>query len=155
MNKADLRSATHEEAALALKGAGTSVELVVEYRPAEFAEFQAKIENVRDAMAQSPISPGIKTTAKKSLYVRALFDYDANKDSGLPQPGLSFKHGDVLHVVNAGDGDWWQAALVGAHAEDGPKGLVPSKKRCFTYVHTHAHTHTHTHTHTHIHILLF
>ena len=162
MNKGDLRSATHEEAALALKGAGTNVELVVEYRPSEFAEFQAKIENVRDAMGQSPISPGIKTTAKKSLYVRALFDYDPSKDSGLPQPGLSFKHGDVLHVVNAGDDDWWQAALVGAHAEDGPKGLIPSKKRCVythtcacmcvvTHAHTHAHTHTHTYTHIHTH----
>ena len=153
MNKADLRTATHEEAALALKGAGTSVELVVECRPSEFAQFQAKIENVRDAMAQSPISPGIKTTAKKSLYVRALFDYDPSKDSGLPQPGLGFKHGDVLHVVNAGDDDWWQAALVGAHAEDGPKGLIPSKKRCVHMcTHTHAQTHnTHTHTHTYIH----
>ena len=162
VNKGDLRSATHEEAALALKGAGTNVELVVEYRPSEFAEFQAKIENVRDAMGQSPISPGIKTTAKKSLYVRALFDYDPSKDSGLPQPGLSFKHGDVLHVVNAGDDDWWQAALVGAHAEDGPKGLIPSKKRCvyiiYTHMcmhvcgHTHARTHTHnTYTHTHMH----
>ena len=129
VNKGDLRTATHEEAALALKGAGTNVELLVEHRPSEFAEFQAKIENVRDAMVQSPVSPGIKTTAKKSLYVRALFDYDHTKDSGLPQPGLSFKHGDVLHVINAGDDDWWQAALVGAHAEDGPKGLIPSKKR--------------------------
>ena len=124
-----MRNATHEEAALALKGAGTHVELLVEHRPSEFAEFQAKIDNVRDSMAQSPISPGIKTTAKKSLYVRALFDYDHTKDSGLPQPGLSFKHGDVLHVINAGDDDWWQAALVGTHAEDGPKGLIPSKKR--------------------------
>ena len=129
VNKGDLRTATHEEAALALKGAGTHVELLVEHRPSEFAEFQAKIENVRDSMVQSPVSPGIKTTAKKSLYVRALFDYDHTKDSGLPQPGLSFKHGDVLHVINAGDDDWWQAALVGAHAEDGPKGLIPSKKR--------------------------
>jgi len=101
----------------------------VEYHPTEFSDFQAKIDSVRDVMAQSPVSPGIKTTAKKSLYVRALFDYDHTKDSGLPQPGLSFKHGDVLHVINAGDDDWWQAALVGSHAEDGPKGLIPSKKR--------------------------
>ncbi|XP_065889304.1 disks large homolog 1-like isoform X2 [Dysidea avara] len=129
VNKVNLHTATHEDAAHALKNAGTTVELLVEFRPTEFADFQAKIDSVRDVMAQSPVSPGIKTTAKKSLYVRALFDYDHTKDSGLPQPGLSFKHGDVLHVINAGDDDWWQAALVGSHAEDGPKGLIPSKKR--------------------------
>ena len=125
----------------------------MEYHPTEFSDFQAKIDSVRDVMAQSPVSPGIKTTAKKSLYVRALFDYDHTKDSGLPQPGLSFKHGDVLHVINAGDDDWWQASLVGNHAEDGPKGLIPSKKRySFLSICTCAH-HTVKHTHTQAHIV--
>ena len=117
----------------------------MEYHPTEFSNFQAKNDSVRDVMAQSPVSPGIKTTAKKSLYVRALFNYDHTKDSGLPQPGLSFKHGDVLHVINAGDDDWWQASLVGNHAEDGPKGLIPSKKR-YSFLSTCTCTH-HTSTH--------
>ena len=41
----------------------------------------------------------LRTNLKKSLYVRALFDYDKSKDPDLPGPGLSFRHGDILHVV--------------------------------------------------------
>ena len=60
---------------------------------------------------------------------RALFDYDADKDDDRPSQGLSFSHGDILHLLNTGDDEWWQAALVGNHAEDGPQGLIPSKSR--------------------------
>ena len=60
---------------------------------------------------------------------RALFDYDASKDDDRPTQGLSFSHGDILHILNSGDDEWWQAALVGSHADDGPQGLVPSKSR--------------------------
>ena len=60
---------------------------------------------------------------------RALFDYDASKDDDRPSQGLSFNHGDILHLLNTGDDEWWQAALVGNHADDGPQGLVPSKSR--------------------------
>ena len=45
------------------------------------------------------LSGTLKTNLKKSLYVRALFDYDKSKDPDLPGPGLSFRHGDILHVV--------------------------------------------------------
>ena len=61
---------------------------------------------------------------------RALFDYDAAKDDDRPAQGLSFSHGDILHILNSGDTEWWQAALVGNHADDGPQGLIPSKSRC-------------------------
>ena len=64
---------------------------------------------------------------------RALFDYDSSKDDDRPSQGLSFKHGDILHILNGGDEEWWQAAVVGNHADDGPQGLVPSKKR-YVYV---------------------
>lgn len=60
---------------------------------------------------------------------RALFDYDSTADDDCPTHGLSFKHGDILHVLNGSDGEWWQAALVGNHADDGPQGLIPSSKR--------------------------
>ena len=61
---------------------------------------------------------------------RALFDHDAIKDDDCPSYGLSFKHGDILHILNGSDEEWWQAALVGSYADDGPQGLIPSKKRC-------------------------
>jgi hypothetical protein len=60
---------------------------------------------------------------------RALFDYDASTDNDCPSHGLSFKHGDILHVLNGSDDEWWQAALVGNHAADGSQGIIPSKKR--------------------------
>ena len=43
----------------------------------------------------------VRTSPKRSLYVRALFDYDPVKDDGLPSRGLGFSYGDILHVTNA------------------------------------------------------
>lgn len=64
---------------------------------------------------------------------RALFDYDPARDSGLPGRGLSFKHGDILHVTNASDDEWWQARkLVGSGTDQG-LGIIPSKKRYTDY----------------------
>nr|3TVT_A Chain A, Disks large 1 tumor suppressor protein [Drosophila melanogaster] len=68
-------------------------------------------------------------TQKRSLYVRALFDYDPNRDDGLPSRGLPFKHGDILHVTNASDDEWWQARRVLGDNEDEQIGIVPSKRR--------------------------
>ena len=60
---------------------------------------------------------------------RALFSYDASTDTDRPGDGVSFKQGDILHVINGSDEEWWQAALVGLTAEDGVLGLIPSKGR--------------------------
>jgi len=59
---------------------------------------------------------------------RALFGYDPSKDSGLPGRGLAFSRGDVLHVTNASDDDWWQARLVDV-TDDQLPGIIPSKSR--------------------------
>ena len=67
---------------------------------------------------------------------RALCDYDSSKDDDRPSQGLSFKHGDILHILNGSDDEWWQAALVGNQADDGPQGLIPSKRRWDTHAHT-------------------
>ncbi len=66
---------------------------------------------------------------KKSLYVRALFDYDPVKDSGLPGKGLTFHYGDILHVTNASDDEWWQARRVQRDGREDDLGIVPSKRR--------------------------
>ena len=71
----------------------------------------------------------VRTSPKRTLYVRALFDYDPHKvhiscvkkdfletwinfseiqDDGLPSRGLGFNYGDILHVTNASDDEWWQ-----------------------------------------------
>lgn len=63
------------------------------------------------------------------LIFRALFDYDRTRDSCLPSQGLSFSYGDILHVINASDDEWWQARLVTPHGESEQIGVIPSKKR--------------------------
>lgn len=63
------------------------------------------------------------------LLLRALFDYDRTRDSCLPSQGLSFSYGDILHVINASDDEWWQARLVTPHGESEQIGVIPSKKR--------------------------
>ncbi|XP_073726308.1 disks large homolog 1 isoform X21 [Misgurnus anguillicaudatus] len=129
VNGVDLRSATHEQAAAALKNAGQTVTIVAQYRPEEYSRFEAKIHDLREQMMNSSISSGsgsLRTSQKRTLYVRALFDYDITKDSGLPSQGLNFRFGDILHVLNASDEEWWQARHV---TPDGEMGVIPSKKR--------------------------
>ncbi|KAJ8356791.1 hypothetical protein SKAU_G00195850 [Synaphobranchus kaupii] len=132
VNGVDLRSSTHEQAAAALKNAGQAVTIVAQYKPDEYSRFEAKIHDLREQMMNSSISSGsgsLRTNQKRSLYVRALFDYDKAKDSGLPSQGLDFKFGDVLHVVNASDDEWWQARQVTADGEVEEIGVIPSKRR--------------------------
>ncbi|XP_029471751.1 disks large homolog 1 isoform X8 [Rhinatrema bivittatum] len=132
VNGVDLRTATHEQAAVALKNAGQAVTIVAQYRPEEYSRFEAKIHDLREQMMNSSISSGsgsLRTNQKRSLYVRALFDYDKTKDSGLPSQGLNFKFGDILHVINAADDEWWQARQVTPDGESDEIGVIPSKRR--------------------------
>ncbi|XP_007248313.3 disks large homolog 1 isoform X12 [Astyanax mexicanus] len=132
VNGVDLRSATHEQAAAALKNAGQTVTIVAQYRPEEYSRFEAKIHDLREQMMNSSISSGsgsLRTSQKRTLYVRALFDYDRTKDSGLPSQGLNFRFGDILHVLNASDDEWWQARQVTTDGEVEEIGVIPSKRR--------------------------
>uniref|UniRef100_A0A674KH08 Discs large MAGUK scaffold protein 3 n=1 Tax=Terrapene triunguis TaxID=2587831 RepID=A0A674KH08_9SAUR len=132
VNGANLRNATHEQAAAALKRAGQTVTIIAQYRPEEYSRFESKIHDLREQMMNSSMSSGsgsLRTSEKRSLYVRALFDYDRTRDSCLPSQGLSFSYGDILHVINASDDEWWQARLVTPHGESEQIGVIPSKKR--------------------------
>ncbi|XP_059247215.1 disks large homolog 1 isoform X5 [Mustela nigripes] len=132
VNSVDLRTASHEQAAAALKNAGQAVTIVAQYRPEEYSRFEAKIHDLREQMMNSSISSesgSLRTSQKRSLYVRALFDYDKTKDSGLPSQGLNFKFGDILHVINASDDEWWQARQVTPDGESDEVGVIPSKRR--------------------------
>ncbi|XP_016416892.1 disks large homolog 2-like isoform X12 [Sinocyclocheilus rhinocerous] len=147
VNGIDLRGATHEQAAAALKGAGQTVTIIAQYRPeelalcsprrappptAEYGRFEAKIHDLREQMMNHSMSSGsgsLRTNQKRSLYVRALFDYERTKDSGLPSQGLSFRYGDILHVINASDDEWWQARRVTPEGDSEEMGVIPSKRR--------------------------
>ncbi|XP_072573436.1 disks large homolog 3 isoform X3 [Paramormyrops kingsleyae] len=132
VNGVNLRKATHEQAAAALKRAGQTVTIIAQFRPEEYSRFESKIQDLREQMMNSSMSSGsgsLRTSEKRSLYVRALFDYDRTRDSCLPSQGLSFCYGDILHVVNASDDEWWQARLITPHGESEQIGVIPSKKR--------------------------
>jgi len=62
-------AASHEEAANVLKHSGDTVELVAQYRPNEYHEFETKIYELREKMAKSQTG-SLKTTQMKTLYVR-------------------------------------------------------------------------------------
>ncbi|XP_066225956.1 disks large homolog 2 isoform X15 [Saccopteryx leptura] len=132
VNGIDLRGASHEQAASALKGAGQTVTIIAQYQPEDYARFEAKIHDLREQMMNHSMSSGsgsLRTNQKRSLYVRAMFDYDKSKDSGLPSQGLSFKYGDILHVINASDDEWWQARRVTLEGDSEEMGVIPSKRR--------------------------
>ena len=140
VNGVSVLDATHEEAAATLKGSKEKVILKVQYRPDEFRKFPplqqiepAPSQQSRFKENQLPATMGtLKTSQKKSFYVRTLFDYDPNKDSGLPSRGLPFKFGDILYVNNASDDEWWKAKRFFSHPVDKElsfPGIIPSKKR--------------------------
>ena len=47
-----------------------------------------------------------------------MFDYDPSRDDGLPSRGLAFNFGEILHVTNASDDQWWQAKRVLTSGEE-------------------------------------
>ncbi|PAV58778.1 hypothetical protein WR25_10838 isoform E [Diploscapter pachys] len=127
VNGVNLRSATHREAAEALKNAMNPVTLVLQYRPQEYAAFEAKIERLRnDVIAQSRSGT---LQRRPDLYVRALFDHDPARDVGVPHRSMPFQYGDILHIINSDDDDWWTAKRVLDNGEESPEGVIPSKKR--------------------------
>ncbi|XP_046472158.1 disks large 1 tumor suppressor protein isoform X5 [Neodiprion pinetum] len=131
VNGINLRTATHEEAAAALKGTGQTVTIVVQYKPEDYNRFETKIHDLKQQISQQNMMTGtlMRTSQKKSLYVRALFDYDPNKDDGLPSRGLAFRYGEILHVTNASDDEWWQARRVTPQGEEEGLGIIPSRRR--------------------------
>ncbi len=80
---------------------------------------------------------------------RALFDYDKQWDCGVLSQALDFNFGEVLHVMDSADDEWWQARRVNQQGELEELGYIPSKHRF------REHTHTHTHTEYSLKVLLF
>ncbi|XP_049648585.1 disks large homolog 4 isoform X3 [Accipiter gentilis] len=132
VNGVDLRSATHEQAAVALKNAGQTVTIIAQYKPEEYSRFEAKIHDLREQLLSSSLGSGsasLRSDPKRGFYVRALFDYDKAKDCGFLSQALSFRFGDVLHVLDASDEEWWQARHVLPPGQPPDIGFVPSKRR--------------------------
>ncbi|CAD7689786.1 unnamed protein product [Nyctereutes procyonoides] len=132
VNGVDLRSASHEQAAIALKNAGQTVTIIAQYKPEEYSRFEAKIHDLREQLMNSSLGSGtasLRSNPKRGFYIRALFDYDKTKDCGFLSQALSFRFGDVLHVIDASDEEWWQARRVHSDSETDDIGFIPSKRR--------------------------
>uniref|UniRef100_A0AAX7U176 Discs, large homolog 4a (Drosophila) n=1 Tax=Astatotilapia calliptera TaxID=8154 RepID=A0AAX7U176_ASTCA len=137
VNGVDLRYATHEQAAAALKNAGQTVTIVAQYRPEEYSRFEAKIHDLREQMMNSS-SGSLRNS--RTFYIRALFDYDKQWDCGVLSQALDFNFGEVFHVIDSADEEWWQARRVNQQGELEELGYVPSKHRSVNAAHTHTHT---------------
>ncbi|XP_076010566.1 disks large homolog 4-like isoform X2 [Genypterus blacodes] len=134
VNGVDLSTATHEQAAAALKNAGQTVTIVAQYRPEEYSRFEAKIHDLREQMMTSSVSSSstsLRSTQKRTLYIRALFDYDGSaSDLSVPNQALAFHFGDILHVSSAGEEEWWSARHLSPPPSHCPDvGVIPSRRR--------------------------
>lgn len=75
-------------------------------------------------------------TVESKVRVKALFDYNPDQDEYHPCPeaGLSFRKGDILHIVNLEDPNWWQAKpeleqpVEACFASYYRAGIIPSKQ---------------------------
>lgn len=97
------------------------------YTPEQLQEELRK--TINDDVVMMKIVPSFREELPTlCIYLRALFEYDANKDSLLPckEVGVSFNSGDILEVVNQEDPNWWQARRV--DSENLQTGLIPSQE---------------------------
>ncbi|KAH8027188.1 hypothetical protein HPB51_003630 [Rhipicephalus microplus] len=69
-----------------------------------------------------------RTTDTGMIHVKAHFDYEPDEDLYIPcrELGIPFQKGDVLHVINRDDPNWWQAYRQGEEDQT-LAGLIPSK----------------------------
>lgn len=68
----------------------------------------------------------LHATQAQIIHVKAQFDYDPAIDLYIPcrELGICFCKGDILHVIDQSDCNWWQAYREGETA--GLAGLIPS-----------------------------
>jgi len=72
-----------------------------------------------------PMHPG--KGMQQQIVLRALFDYDPDDDLYIPcrELGICFTKGDILHVIDQSDPNWWQAYREG-ECDQSLAGLIPS-----------------------------
>lgn len=68
-------------------------------------------------------------TNNNTMHVRALFNYEPEDDDYIPcrELGISFLRGDILHVIDQEDPNWWQAYRDKEDQQHVLAGLIPSK----------------------------
>ncbi|CAF4594175.1 unnamed protein product [Rotaria sp. Silwood1] len=130
VNNKDVQGASHEEVGKLLTNCGDTVNLHVTHKYNDFLQCQTRNEERRNRVtSEAGGSTGnLKISTRKQFFVRAEFDYDPTRDPNLPGgPGIPFRTGDILHVINAADDSWWQAKRFIDGREE--IGIIPSKSR--------------------------
>ncbi|KAK5982825.1 SH3 domain-containing protein [Trichostrongylus colubriformis] len=66
-------------------------------------------------------------------FIKALFDYDHTREVGVPHRSISIQYGDILHVMNTSDDDWWTAkkllpSLPPEHAQQAMNAMERAKQ---------------------------
>ncbi|GAB1609587.1 MAGUK p55 subfamily member 5-like isoform X2, partial [Argonauta hians] len=71
----------------------------------------------------------ILSTNNNTICIRALFNYEPEEDDYIPcrELGISFLRGDILHVIDQEDANWWQAYKDKENQDSSMAGLIPSK----------------------------
>ncbi|CAG7678298.1 unnamed protein product [Allacma fusca] len=91
-------------------------------------KLQQEIAKARDSLQLKVASPSEDKPnfGLGQCFMRALFAYDPALDTLLPckEIGLGFHMGDILHIVDQSDPNWWQAKKVGESCV----GLIPSRE---------------------------
>ncbi|XP_035661434.1 MAGUK p55 subfamily member 7-like isoform X1 [Branchiostoma floridae] len=74
-----------------------------------------------------PADLDLRPPKDSKVRMKAHFDYDPFEDKNIPcrEAGLPFQRGDVLHIVNMEDPNWWQARREGDR--NCRAGLIPGR----------------------------
>jgi guanylate kinase/C-terminal processing protease CtpA/Prc len=132
VNNIELRGASHADAVSVLKSCGDTAILHVINKSNDSTRLDNRNDERTNRMTKDSVGStgSLKTTTKRQFFVRAEFDYDPARDPSLPSgPGLAFRTGDILNIINSADDSWWQAKRVTNGQDDEEFGIIPSKSR--------------------------
>uniref|UniRef100_A0AAR2M5Y3 Membrane protein, palmitoylated 6a (MAGUK p55 subfamily member 6) n=1 Tax=Pygocentrus nattereri TaxID=42514 RepID=A0AAR2M5Y3_PYGNA len=83
------------------------------------------LPSYRDTPPPAKVSKGGRPARLVSVETGPHFNYNPDTDNLIPckEAGLAFSKGEILHIVNREDPNWWQACSV----VGGKTGLIPSQ----------------------------
>ncbi|XP_013414263.1 MAGUK p55 subfamily member 7 [Lingula anatina] len=105
----------------------TRLAVIIPYRDREF-HLTLLLSVLHPLLQRQMIDYRIFVIEQVPVRMRAHFNYDPFKDTLIPcrEAGLPFKKGDILHIVDQTDLNWWQARREGD--KNMRAGLIPGKQ---------------------------
>ncbi|XP_040289570.1 MAGUK p55 subfamily member 6 isoform X1 [Bufo bufo] len=89
-------------------------------------ELQELLKSISGSVTLKILPSYKDAVTPQQVFVKCHFDYNPFNDNLIPckEAGLKFSKGEILHIVNREDPNWWQASHV---KEGGSAGLIPSQ----------------------------